>query len=267
MGRTGIGSRPLRSREPMPGKSSRALPRTKLGPEGPRPLQLGSPHIRHDTSWAVTLSFLLGRNGLDGSSAPRLAHCAFLSYLVAMGSTARQRLAWPIVLFFLTWSQWARRLVSASPGPLCFSFLLGRNGLDGSSAPRLAHCAFLSYLVAMGTTARQRLAWPIVLFFLTWSQWARRLVSASPGPLCFSFLLGRNGHDGSSAPRLAHCSWPIAPHSLKSINLSPNGTTGRALRVGIATRNRSSCLCETVVGSVMMYHSTSSAQGGCVIDP
>ena len=40
LGRTVMGSRPLRSREPMTEKSSRAPPRTKLGPQGPRPLQL-----------------------------------------------------------------------------------------------------------------------------------------------------------------------------------------------------------------------------------
>ena len=49
MGRTGMGSRPLRSREPMPGKSSRAPPRTKLGGR---------------------LLFLLGRNGHDGEISP-----------------------------------------------------------------------------------------------------------------------------------------------------------------------------------------------------
>ena len=54
MGRTGIGSRPLRSRDPIPGKSSRAPPYNPLGPQGPRPLQLGSPNVRHDTTWAVT---------------------------------------------------------------------------------------------------------------------------------------------------------------------------------------------------------------------
>ena len=48
MGRTGMGSRPLRSREPMPGKSSRAPPRTPLGPEGPRPHQLA--HRIQDTT-------------------------------------------------------------------------------------------------------------------------------------------------------------------------------------------------------------------------
>ena len=47
MGRTSMGSRPLRSREPMLGKSSRAPPRTKLG---------------------RTFSFLIGRNGHDGSA-------------------------------------------------------------------------------------------------------------------------------------------------------------------------------------------------------
>ena len=49
MGRTGMGSRPLRSREPMPGKSSRAPPRAPLG---------------------HTFLFLLGRNGHDGEVSP-----------------------------------------------------------------------------------------------------------------------------------------------------------------------------------------------------
>ena len=46
-GRTGIGSRPLRSRDPIPGKRSRAPPYNPLGGR---------------------LLFLLGRNGHDGSA-------------------------------------------------------------------------------------------------------------------------------------------------------------------------------------------------------
>ena len=49
LGRTVMGSRPLRSRDPMTEKSSRAPPRTKLG---------------------RTFCFLLGRNGHDGESSP-----------------------------------------------------------------------------------------------------------------------------------------------------------------------------------------------------
>ena len=47
MGRTGMGSSPLRSREPIPGKSSRAPPCNPLG---------------------RAFSFLIGRNGHDGSA-------------------------------------------------------------------------------------------------------------------------------------------------------------------------------------------------------
>ena len=49
MGRTGMGSRPLRSRDPMPGKRSRAPPYNPLG---------------------RTFLFLLGRNGHDGEASP-----------------------------------------------------------------------------------------------------------------------------------------------------------------------------------------------------
>ena len=39
MGRTGRDHARFAERDPMPGKSSRAPPRTPLGPEGPRPHQ------------------------------------------------------------------------------------------------------------------------------------------------------------------------------------------------------------------------------------
>ena len=56
MGRTGMGSRPLRSREPMPGKSSRALPRTPLG---------------------RAFCFYLVAMGTTARLAPRLTHCSW----------------------------------------------------------------------------------------------------------------------------------------------------------------------------------------------
>ena len=57
LGRTGMASRSLRDHDAMPGKSSRASPRTKLGPEGPRPHQLA--HRTQDTTQPGQLRILV----------------------------------------------------------------------------------------------------------------------------------------------------------------------------------------------------------------
>ena len=72
MGRTGMGSRPLRSREPMPEKSSRAPPYDPLGPQGPRPLQLA--HRMFDTTQPGQLHLFLFSRGYGGEASIAFPH-------------------------------------------------------------------------------------------------------------------------------------------------------------------------------------------------